>query len=337
MKILMYGLEEWAIEYVKEKNYFDGHEVVYLEGILNGDTIPEGNADADVVSIFVDSKVDTSVIDAFPNLKMISTRSTGFDHIDLAPAKEKGIVVASVPSYGENTVAEFAFAMLLALSRNITEGDRRVRTEGSFNFDGLEGFDLRGRTMGVLGTGRIGKHAISMAKGFGMNVLGFDAFPNEELAKELGFTYASFDEVLAQSDVITVHVPYMKETHHLVNKDAFQKMKKGMVLINTSRGAVVDTEALVDALKDGIVAKAGLDVIEVEDVAKDEVVFYTEKDMTNEEMRLMLANHILINMPNVMVQPHNAFNTKEAKIRIIETTADNIGSFIKGESVNVVK
>jgi len=181
---------------------------------------------------------------------LIATRSTGFDHIDLKAAKEKNIPIAYVPGYGDNTVAEFAFGLILNLSRKIYTGFDQIRETGSFSLEGLRGFDLNNKTIGIIGTGRIGRYMVKIAKGFGMKVIAFDVKPDENFAKEMSFQYLSLDDVLVQSDIISLHVPYMKETHHLINSQNISKIKKGALLINTSRGAVVETESLIRGLNE---------------------------------------------------------------------------------------
>jgi len=338
MKIVFFGTKPWEKDYLTLKIKDSGVEagLEFIEGTLNKDNIPQ-SADCDIISVFVGSEINREVIDKFSNLKLIVTRSTGYDHIDLVACEDRGILVASVPSYGENTVAEHAFALLLCLSRKIYLGYEQIRENGSFNVDNLQGFDLKGKTLGVIGTGRIGKHAIKMANGFDMKVIAYDTYPNKELEKELCFTYHSFNEVLAESDVITIHVPYLKETHHLLNEESINKMKPGAYLINTSRGAVVETEALVKALESGHLGGAGLDVLEEEGVIKDELEFVLRGHPKEHDLKTILSNHVLIDLPNVIVTPHNAFNTKEAIERILDTTVEDITGFIKGKPVNLVK
>src|SRR3989344_4646990 len=329
MKALFYGSDAREQKYITDKIKERG---IPVEPVFYPKALPQGatpdDSQAEILSVFVDSVVDKEMIEKLPNLKCIATRSTGFDHIDLAASGARGIVVTNVPSYGENTVAEYAFALLLTLSRKISQAYERVRETGSFSFEGLEGFDLFGKTLGVIGTGRIGKHAIKIGNGFSMKVLGFDAFPNPALATELGFTYDTFENVLAKSDVVTIHVPYMKETHHLINEKAFTSMKPGAYLINTSRGAVVDTDALIRALQKGTLGGAGLDVLEEEGIVKDEMKFLVEGHPNAENLKIALENHVLIDLPNVVITPHNAFNTREGKERIIATTVDNIAAFM---------
>ena len=325
--------EPWEEEYVRSK--LPGQDITFHQGSLS--SFPElADPNANILCVFIETPIGKAELDRFPGLKLIATRSTGFDHIDLAETKARGIAVANVPFYGENTVAEFAFALLLALSRRIVDADERVREAGTFSPVGLRGFDLAGKTLGVVGTGHIGAHVIRMAKGFGMNVVGFDAFPNAELAHTLDFTYVPLPELLATSDIVTLHVPYNEHTHHLINSENLPQIKKGAYLINTARGAVVETAALVEALKNGTVAGAGLDVLEEEGVLADEAAFLSSEHPSEEKMRIALADHYLINHPRVIVTPHLAFNTKEAIERILNTTVENIQNFIKESPTNIV-
>ncbi len=327
MKIGFFEIEDWEIDYLKN-SFGAGHQLFFTKDKLNKDALPQ-EKDFDVISVFVGSAVDKEVINSFPNLKLITTRSTGFDHIDSAAAKEKNIAVAYVPGYGDNTVAEFAFALILSLSRKIFEAYDRIKERGLFNFDGLRGFDLNGKTIGVVGTGRIGCYMIKIAKGFGMNVIAYDAFQKEELCAKLGFKYVSFDELLSQSDVISLHVPYLPSTHHLINSENISKIKKGALLINTSRGAVVETEAIVKGLNLGILGGVGLDVLEEEGAIADEKALLLYGHPEEHDLRTILANHVLIDMPNVIITPHTAFNTQEALQRILSTDIENIKSFVE--------
>lgn len=308
-------------------------EPVFIPSALSLDSASAA-ADAPIVLVFVDSKVDAEVLAKLPELKLLATRSTGLDHIDLTAAKADGVTVCSVPSYGEHTVAEHAFGLLLAISKRIFEGYDQIREHGDFSVERLQGFDLKGKTIGIIGTGRIGRHAIAIAKGFGMDVIAYDAFPNEALAAEFGFRYLPLPELLTASDVVTIHVPYMPETHHLLNKDTIPMMKRGAVLINTSRGAIVETESLLYALKEGRLGGAGLDVLEEEGALKDEMGFVFSGTTDHHDLKAILANHVLIDMPNVVITPHAAFNTIEAVQRISETTLDNIEAFLKGAPIN---
>jgi D-lactate dehydrogenase len=306
-----------------EKLKAAGVEVAFVDDILSKDKIPGGDAaNFDIAAVFADSPVSAEVIAASPALKFVTTASTGYDHIDLTAAAARGIPVSSVPAYGENTVAEFAFALILALSRKIIAASNRVKIEHRFTTDGLTGFDLGGKTIGVVGTGRIGKHAIRMAKGFGMNIVAYDVYHDDAFAKEIGFTYLSLEDLLKTSDVITIHAPYLPSTHHLINSGNIGLVKKGAYIVNTARGAIVETAALVVGLKSGQLGGAGIDVLEEEAAMK-------AGDMS--------LDADLIQLPNVIVTPHNAFNTNEAFFRILDTTIDNIVGFVNGTPTNVVK
>jgi len=296
-------------------------EPLFFDEILSAETMPPDRG-FEIAGVFMDSPVSAAVIDGLPDLKFITTLSTGFDHIDLQAAAAKGIPVSSVPAYGEVTVAEFAFALILALSRKIPASRDRVRVEKKFTTDGLTGFDLAGKTLGVVGAGRIGKHAVTMGRGFGMNVIAFDVIHDDAFAAQTGMSYVSLEELLAKSDVITIHCPYMPSTHHLINANNIGLVKKGAYLVNTARGAVVETPALLGALKSGQLAGAGLDVIE------------GEEDMKKGNLG---ALEEFLAMPNVIVTPHNAFNTNEAFVRILDTTIDNIVAYLQGSPINVVK
>lgn len=330
-KIAIFQSKGWEADYLKSALTQAGHQVDFYENILSKDALPP-KSDYDAVSVFVGSPVTKEVIDYFPNLKLITTRSTGFDHIDLEYAKSKNIALGYVSHYGENTVAEFTMGLILTLSRKLYLGIDRIKETENFSFDGLEGFDLKGKTLGVIGAGRIGRHVIKMAKGFDMNIIAYDRNPNPEFSKELGFEYKSIDEILGQSDVITLHVFYSPETHHLINKDNISKIKKGAYLINTSRGPVVETDALVSALRNGILGGAGLDVLEEEGLLKDEMGS-SWKQAGADSIRTVLENHALMQMPNVMITPHNAFNTKEAVIRILDSDIANTKSFFETSKV----
>lgn len=332
MKIHYFSGEAWEEEYVRAK--LPDAEIIFHEKSLAG--YPDlTDSEAEVLCPFIESPIGEAELQHFPNVKLIATRSTGFDHIDLTAAKARGITVVNVPSYGENTVAEFAFALLLALSRRIPEAEARV-VQGSFSPTGLRGFDLASKTIGIVGCGHIGVHAIAMANGFGMKVLGFDAFPNEELARTLNFTYASLPDLLAQSDIISIHVPYNAHTHHLINKENVGAIKKGAYLINTARGAIIETDALVEALQSGVLAGAGLDVLEEEGDLADETALLTRPHPNEAELKTTLANHYLITHPRVIVTPHLAFNTDEALKRILSTTIENILDFEAGTPKNTV-
>ncbi len=316
---------------------FIGAEVVFFEEKLNADVVSKIQ-DVEVVSVFVDSMIDKNIIDALPNLKFIATRSTGFNHIDIEHAKTKNIKVSNVPAYGSHTVAEFAFGLILDLSRNVSKANHHIRESADFNyFDNMEGFDLQGKTLGVIGTGKIGKNVVKIAKGFGMEVLAYDLYPDLNFAKENNFIYKSLLEVLAESDVLTLHAPYTKENHHLINQENIKVMKKGIYLINTARGELVDTSALVWGLKEGIIAGAGLDVLEGESILKEEFeTLSSARLMRIEEYKTLVEDHMLMDMPNVIITPHIAFYTREAVAEIQKITISNIQGFVSNLPVNLV-
>ncbi len=292
--------------------------------------------DAALLSVFIKSRVNRNVIARLPKLQMITTRSTGYDHIDLPAARKRKIVVSNVPTYGENTVAEHVFALILSLSRNLRRSyERTVR--GDFSLKGLMGFDLKDKTLGVIGTGHIGLHVIRIALGFGMRVIAYDVKRNDLLAGLLNFQYQSLEEVLKKSDILSLHVPYLESTHHLINRKTIRLIKKGAVLINTSRGGLVQTEALVEALNSGILAGAGLDVLENEEFVLDESRLL--QDASSEHwgrMQTVLHNHVLLKRENVVYTPHLAFFSREALERILETTAESIEAFLDGRASNRV-
>jgi D-lactate dehydrogenase len=316
---------------------FAGMDVTLYEERLTDNNI-EKAIDADVISVFISSVINKDIIDFLPNLKFIATRSTGFDHIDLDYCKSKGIQVSNVPAYGSHTVAEFAFGLLLSLSRKIFEAGRQLKEEGDFSIYPLQGFDLNGKTMGVVGTGKIGKNSIKIAKGFGMNVVAYDLYPDMAFAKENDFAYKSLAEVLAESDAITLHAPYTKENHHLINKENVLKMKKGVYLINTARGELIDTDALILGLKEGIIAGAGLDVMEGERELKDEMEILASEDKSGmvKDYKTLLEDRVLMEMPNVIITPHVAFYSKEAEMEIIKMSVENVKGFVSGKAQNLV-
>lgn len=330
MKIAFFEIEPWEADYVKER--LPGYEVWTSQEKLTKETLPK-ELDFDAVSVFVGSKVTKDVLDQLLDIRVLTTRSTGFDHIDLVHAREKGVRVGYVPGYGDNTVAEFAFGLILDLAKKIYWGYDRIRETGTFSFNGLQGFDLKGKTIGIVGTGRIGMYMVKIAHGFDMHILATDPMPKPELATQYGFKYVPLDELLRSSDIISFHVPYLETTHHLINSGNISNIKKGALLINTSRGAVVETDALVKALHEGMLGGAGLDVLEEEGAIQDEkaLVLYGHPEEHN--LKVILENHVLIDMPNVIITPHNAFNTKEALRRILDMDLENINSFFDKKDV----
>jgi len=332
MKIVILEVEPWERETFGD--LARDHDVAFEDDILTAEAA-ERHKDAEVVSTFIYSRLDRSVLEKLRGLKLIATRSTGFDHIDTDYCRERGIRVANVPTYGENTVAEHVFALLLAISHRLIEAADRTR-RGDFSQTGLQGFDLQGRTLGIVGTGSIGRHTARIARGFGMDVLAFDVQPQEDAARDIGFRYVGMDELLANSDVVSLHVPGSPKTKHLIADDRFAQMKRGAVLINTARGPVVDVHALLRALADGRVAAAGLDVLPEEPVIREEAELLRSMFTREHNLETLLADHVLLRLRNVVITPHSAFNTREAVQRILDTTRDNITAFVTGQERNVV-
>ncbi|MCA9325942.1 hydroxyacid dehydrogenase, partial [Candidatus Saccharibacteria bacterium] len=273
-----------------------------------------------------------------PKLKFIATRSAGYDHISLGAAYEKGVKVSRVPHYGTRTVAEYAFALMFSLSRNAFRSYTDVQRQSVVSdLSVYEGFDLCGKTLGVVGTGAIGENVCQIGRGLGMQVVAYDVHPKQGLEAEYQVTYLDLLEVAKVADILTVHVPSLPSTKKLINEDVLTNLKHGAYFINTARGDVVDTQALVKALKNGHLAGAGLDVLEGEHEMAEEAELLLHKEVNAELWQTLVANHALIDMPNVVVTPHIAFNTKEAKREITDITAANILAFVSGTLQNEVK
>jgi D-lactate dehydrogenase len=288
-----------------------------------------------VLACFIYTKITKEIIAKLDKLKFIATLSTGFDHIDLKECKKREILVSNVPVYGSNTVAEHTFALLLTISRNIQKAYSRA-IEGNFSIDSLMGFDLYGKTIGIVGTGNIGINVARIAKGFGMNILAYDVFKKENLSKEIGFEYVEYLELLEKSDIITFHLPYNEQTHHILNQENIKKIKTGAIIINTARGALIDTKALLSELNSGRIGGCGLDVLEGEIEIKDDVAVLSE-NYPLEKMKTVVLNNMLLKNRSIVVTPHIAFYSKEAIARIIDTTLKNIKSFIKNSPMNLVQ
>jgi len=330
-KIVFFEIEKWEEEYIK--NSFLGFSLVFSEEKLTKKNVANF-ADAKIISTFIYSAINKELLDSLPALRFIATRSMGFDHIDVESCKEKGITVSNVPIYGSHTVAEHAFALILAISRKIVPSVEQAR-RGDFSSMGLEGFDLYGKTLGIVGTGNIGKNVAEIALSFGMKVLAFSRSQNQELIAK-GIKYVSFDELLAQSDIVTLHLPHNKETEHIINMQNIEKFKKGAVLINTARGALIETQAILEGLEKKILLAAGLDVLEEEVHLKEEREFLSTEYLEKIDIKTGLINHVLLMRDDVVITPHNAFNSREALIQIIDTTIANIKSFQAGTPQNTV-
>jgi len=315
------------------QKHLQGQPLVFVQETLNAAELADFGK-TEIISVFTHSNLSAEILSGLPGLKLIATRSTGFNHIDLNVCKERGITVSNVPFYGENTVAEHTFALLLSLSRNLHKAYLRTIKE-NFSLAGLQGFDLKGKTLGVIGAGRIGMHVIKMARGFDMNVLASDPKPDHFLAEILQFKYTSLEEALKNSDIISLHAPLNEKTHHLLNKENIPKIKKGALLINTARGELVETEALLSALNNGTLAGAGLDVLEGEEMFVEEEKLYNP-EIPAETLSTIIKNHLLLQREDVVITPHIGFYSREALQRIRETTTFNILSYLSGQPQNTV-
>lgn len=293
--------------------------------------------DAEVISVFVHAvNMGAEILSSFKNLKLIALRSTGFNNVDLNYCKEHNIEVVNVPGYGESTVAEFTFGLLLNVTRKISRSFRAVQ-EAHVSTNRYLGFDLKDKTIGIIGTGAIGRYTIHIAKGFGMDVIAYDPYPNPEFEKELGFKYVQLEELYTQADIISLHCPLTEENYHLLDEQAFDKMKKGVVIINTARGELIDTQALFKALSSQKVYGAGLDVLEHESaLILDDLYLSALKEDEANSLLSSLINLRMLQLKNVIITPHVAFNSIDAVHRILKTTDENIASFLGGKTVNSV-
>ncbi len=276
----------------------------------------------DVVCPFVNDVVDAGIAEtlAAGGTRLLALRSAGYNHVDLAACERHGITVARVPAYSPHAVAEHTLTLILALNRHIHRAHNRVR-EGNFSLDGLLGFDLNGQTAGVVGTGRIGVVVARILAGFGCRVLAFDPYPNDEVAR-FGATYVELETLFAESNIVTLHCPLSPATHHLVDAAAIGRMRDDVMLINTSRGALIDTRAVIAALKQGKIGYLGLDVYEEEaDLFFEDL---SDRIITDDVFARLQT------FPNVLITGHQAFFTREALSAIADTTIDNITAFAQG-------
>lgn len=331
-RIVFFDTEKWEEEYVK--NALSSLGAIITEEKLDETTVSKYQ-DAEVISCFIYSKLTREILEKLPSLKFISTRSMGYDHIDLGYCKEKGILVANVPTYGAHTVAEHTFALILAISRKIVPSVEQAR-RGDFSSHDLEGFDLNGKTLGVIGTGNIGANVCNLGLSFGMNVLAFNRSQNPDLVAK-GVKYVELDELLAGSDIITLHLPHNKQTEHIINLSNLDKIKKGAILINTARGALVETQAIAEGLEKGILKGAGLDVLEEESHLREEKEFLSQEYLNKIDIKTEFLNHVLLTRDDVIITPHNAFNSKEAIEEIMEVSVSNIKNFVNNAPSNIVE
>jgi Lactate dehydrogenase and related dehydrogenases len=319
MKIAFFDTKDYDRHYFDEENVKYNHEIKYFEPRLNENTAALAKG-FDAVCPFVNANVDAATIHRLKeeNVRLIALRSAGFNHVDIDAAKEAGITVVRVPAYSPHAVAEGAFAMLLTLIRKLQHAYVRTR-EFNFSLSGLVGFDLFGKTIGIVGTGKIGRCAIDIAKGFGLKVLAYDPYP----AEIEGVEFVSFERLARESDIISLHCPLTRDNHHLINRDSIGLMKKGVILVNTSRGALVESNALLEGLKSRKIGAAALDVYE-----EEAGIFFSdlsENGISNDTLAL------LISMPNVLVTSHQGYLTEEALSQIAAVTLKNVMLFEEGK------
>ena len=328
MKIAFFSTHHFEKEFFVVENLKHHHHFNFFEPALNQQTAPLAK-DVEVVCAFVTDQLDSETLKILKQngVKLIALRSAGYNHVDLKTAEELGLKVVRVPAYSPYAVAEHAVALLMSLNRKIHKSYSRVR-DLNFSLDGLMGFDLHGKTVGVIGTGNIGEVFATIMKGFGCTVIAHDPQINPTLIENKIATYASLDELYSRSDVISLHLPLFPESRHMINSSSLAKMKRGAILINTGRGALIDSVALTDALKSGHLGGAGLDVYE-----EEEGIFFN--DLSDQVLKDdVLAR--LLTFPNVVLTSHQAFLTKEALEKIAATTLENISAFQSGKMNNEV-
>ena len=317
-KIAFFGAKPYDIASFDKVNEKYNYDIRYYKGHLNPNNVVL-TQDTDAVCIFVNDTADVAVIDAMVNngVKLLALRCAGFNNVDLKAAKGK-LPVVRVPAYSPYAVAEYSLALMLSLNRKIHRAYWRTR-DGNFSLNGLMGFDMHGKTIGIIGTGKIAKILIRLLKGFGMRILAYDLYPDMKFAGEEGISYVSLDELYRESDIISLHCPLTDQTKYMIDKDSIDKMKEGVMIINTGRGQLINTNDLIEGLKEKKIAAAGLDVYEEEGE-----YFYEDKSdkIIDDDV---LAR--LLSFNNVIVTSHQAFFTKEALHNIAETTLQNIEDF----------
>ncbi len=317
-KIAFFDTKPYDKRSFDEVNKAYDFDIKYFKTRLSKETV-ELTDGYDAVCAFVNDELDKEVLDRLKknDMKLIALRCAGYNNIDLKHAYER-VHIMRVPSYSPYSVAEHAAALVLSLNRKTHRAFYRTR-DGNFSIDGLMGFDLHGKTAGVIGTGKIGQCLISILKGFGMRVLAYDLFPNEKYAEEAGIEFTNLKTLYKESDVISLHCPLTPETHYLINDKAIELMKPGVLIINTGRGQLIDTKALITGLKKGKIGGAGLDVYE------EEANYFFEDFSSSTIGDDVLAR--LMTFPNVLITSHQGFFTKEALFNIAETTLKNIKDF----------
>lgn len=323
MKVAVFSTKSYDRQFLITANYDHEHELVFFEPRLSRETAPLAK-NFPVVCGFVNDQLDAPTLEilAAHGTRLIALRSAGFNNVDLKTAAKLGLTIVRVPAYSPYAVAEHTIGLILTLNRKIHRAYNRVR-EGNFSLDGLLGFDLHKRTVGIVGTGKIGQIVAQILKGFGCRLLAYDVNRNP-VCEELGVTYVELSKLFSESDLITLHCPLTPQTHHLVNADSIAQLKQGMMLINTSRGALINTEDVIQGLKSQKIGALALDVYE-----QESDLFF--EDLSNEIIQDDLFERLLT-FPNVLITAHQAFFTKEAMQNIAETTLSNITDYQQGRS-----
>lgn len=334
-KIVFFDTRDSEIEQLK--NFCEGkYEYSFTPERLDEQTeITKDIEQAEVISCFTFSRVTENVLKKFPNLKLIALRCVGFNHIDIDYCKKNNIAVVNSFGYGNITVAEFAFGLIFDVRRKISRAYMNLKNE-HLDRDIYTGFELKDATLGIIGTGAIGSEVARIAKGFGMNILAYDIFPKEKLIQEYNVKYVELDELLKNSDVISLHAPLTDENFHMINEEKIKLMKPKAVVVNTARGELIDTKALYDALSENRIFGAGLDVLEAENILIQPDTIVDFDYLTHDYIKQTLINERLLKLHNVVVTPHIAYNTHEAENRILNITMSNIESFFKGKCINNV-
>ena len=334
MKVVFFDVEHYEEEYLHKQS---GGRYILVKDALNDLSLlnPE-YADADVISVFTTSRVNAKVLKQFKNLKLIALRSVGFNHVDMQYCRENHIVVENSPNYGNQSVAEFALALLMDVLRKVTMsylGYKDAKVHPSC----LMGLELYGKTMGIVGLGAIGSTFAKISHGLGMKILGYDKNEKENLKRDLNVVYTDFDTLVRKSDFISIHAPLTQENYHMFDEDSFEKMKNSAILINTGRGELIDTSALFNALVNKKILGAGLDVLENEQTITDVDYMLGINRLDKLTLEQTIINSRLFQLDNVILTPHIAYNTKEAVERILNTTLDNIQQFGMGIVQNYVE
>ncbi len=322
VRIAVFSSRSYDRRFLTEANGRHGHELTFLEPRLDATTaaLAEGH---DAVCPFVNDTLDAEVLARLgaAGVRLLTLRSAGFNHVDLEAASAAGMTVARVPAYSPYSVAEHTVALMLAVERRLHRAYNRVR-EGNFSLDGLLGFDLRSKRVGIIGTGRIGQIVARTLRGFGCSLRAYDPYPNDEV-RDYGVRYVDLDTLFAECDVITLHCPLTPETHHIIDAAALAKVKRGVMIVNTSRGALIDTRAVIEALKDGTIGNLALDVYEEEgDLFFEDL---SDQVITDDVFARLLT------FPNVFITAHQAFFTEEALSNIAETTLANATAYERGQ------